>query len=59
MGLGKPKVEDFMPLIQRIEKGLLSTSTFLNQAGTLEMVNAVLSAFPTYFMGNVKLPPTV
>jgi hypothetical protein len=59
MGLSKPKVEDFLPFIQRIKKRLLSTSTFLNQAGRLEMVNAVLSALPTFFMGNIKLPPTI
>jgi hypothetical protein len=46
------------PLIQRIEKRLLSTSTYLNQAGRLEIVNEVLSALSTYFMGNVKLSPT-
>jgi hypothetical protein len=59
MGPSKPKVDDFLPLIQRIEKRLLSTSTFLNQAGRIEMVNAVLSALPTFFKGNVKFPPSV
>jgi hypothetical protein len=59
MGPSKPKVDDFLPLIQRIEKRLLSTSIFINQASRLEMVNAVLLALPTFFMGNVKLPPTV
>jgi hypothetical protein len=43
MGLGKPKVEDFMPLVQRIEKILLSASTFLNQAGRL-VRNQVISS---------------
>jgi hypothetical protein len=46
-------------LVQKIKKRLLSTSIFLNQAGRLEMVNAVLSALPTFFMGNMKLPPSV
>jgi hypothetical protein len=59
MGLSKPKLEDFLPLVQRIEKRLLSTSTFLNQAGRVEMVNVVLSTLPTFFMGNVKLPPSI
>jgi hypothetical protein len=59
MGLSKPKLEDFLPLVQRIEKRLLSTSTFLNQAARLEMVNVVLSTLPTFFMGNVKLPPSI
>jgi hypothetical protein len=59
MGPSKPKSEDFLPLIQRIEKRLLSTSMFLNQAGRLEMVNSVLSALPTYYMGNLKLLPSI
>jgi hypothetical protein len=59
MGPSKPKTEDFLPLIQRIERRLLSTSMFLNQAGRLEMVNSVLSALPTFYMGNLKLPPSI
>jgi hypothetical protein len=59
MDPSKPKTEDFLPLVQRIERRLLSTSMFLNQAGKLEMVNSVLSALPTFFMGNLKLPPSI
>jgi hypothetical protein len=32
MGLTKPRVEDFLPLVQRIERRLSSTSNFLTQA---------------------------
>jgi len=35
----KPKIEDFLPLVQRVERRLISTSLFLSQAGKLEMVN--------------------
>jgi hypothetical protein len=59
MGTTKPKVDDFISLLQRIERRLASTSNFLNQEGGLEMVNSVLSALPTFFMGKVKLPPLV
>jgi hypothetical protein len=59
MGLTKPRVEDFLPLVQRIERRLSSTSNFLTHAGRLEMVNSVFSALPTFYMGKVKLPPTV
>jgi hypothetical protein len=59
MGPNKPKVEDFFPLVQRMERRLVSTSNFLTQAGKLEMVNSVLSALPTFFMSTLKLPPTI
>jgi hypothetical protein len=52
-------MEDFIPLVQRIERRLVSTSNFLTQAGRLEMVNSVLSALLTFFMGKIKLPPSV
>jgi hypothetical protein len=42
LGLTKPKVDDFLPIVNRIEKRLTSTSMLLNQAGKLEMVNSVL-----------------
>jgi hypothetical protein len=48
MGTTKPKVDDFIPLVQRIEGRLVFTSNFLNQVGRLEMVNSVLSALPTF-----------
>jgi hypothetical protein len=59
MGMTKPKLEDFLSLVQRTERRLISTSTFLTQVGRLEMVNCVLSAILTFYMGKIKLPPTV
>jgi hypothetical protein len=54
MGTTRTKVDDFIPLIRRIERRLVSTSSFLNQAGRLKMVNSVLSALPTFFGGQLK-----
>jgi hypothetical protein len=48
-----------LPLVWRIERRLVSTSSFLNQVGRLKMVNLVLSALPIFFMSNIKLPPTI
>jgi hypothetical protein len=59
MGLTKLRVEDFLTLVQRIERRLSSTSNFLTQAGRLEMVKSIFSSLPTFYMGKVKLPPTM
>jgi hypothetical protein len=59
LGLRKPNLEAFLPLIQRIERRLASTSIFLSQAGRLQMVNAVFSSLPTYYMCTLKLPKNV
>jgi hypothetical protein len=59
LGLRKPNLEAFLPLIQKIERRLASTSIFLSQAGRIQMVNALFSSLPTYYMCTPKLPKTV
>jgi hypothetical protein len=59
LGPNKPNVDDMLPLVQRIERRLVSTSNFLTQAGRLELVNSVLSSLPTFFMSVTKLPPII
>lgn len=44
MGLTKPKLESFLPLVQKIERRLSSTSQFLSLAGRLQMVNTLFSS---------------
>lgn len=48
MGMTKPNLSSFVPLIQKIEKRLSSTSMFLSLVGRLQMVNSVFSSLPTY-----------
>lgn len=55
MGTSKPNLEHFIPLLQRIEKRLTCTSTFLSQAGKLEMVNSVFSSSAIYYTTTLKL----
>ena len=50
LGLTKPKVEDFLPLVNKCERRLACTSSFLSQAGKLELTNAVLTALPTFHL---------
>jgi hypothetical protein len=59
LGLKRPNMRAFLPLIQKIEKRFVSTSIFLSQAGRLQMVNAVFFSLPTYYMCTLKLPKTV
>lgn len=55
LGTTKPKVEAFLPLVQRIEKRLTCTSTFLTQGGKLEMVNSVFSSTAIYHYSTIKM----
>jgi hypothetical protein len=59
LGLTKPKVEDFLPLVSRCERRLVSTSLFLSQAGRLQITNSVFSSLPTFYMCTFLLHVTV
>jgi hypothetical protein len=59
LGLSKPLVKDYAPLICRIERRLSASSQFLSYAGRLQLVNSVISSLPTYYMCSLKLPLTV
>jgi hypothetical protein len=52
----KPSIQDCLPLAERVERRLVSTSIFLIQGGKLELVNTVLSSMPTFFMCSIKVP---
>lgn len=56
LGTTRPKIEDFAPLMNQMERRLSATSTFLGLSGKVELTKAVLSALPTYTMCTLKLP---
>jgi hypothetical protein len=59
LSLNKPTVQDCLPLVDRVERRLISTSIFLNQGGKLQMVNYVLSSLPTFYMCSMKMPQDI
>lgn len=56
MGTTKPRVEDYMPLMDKIERRLSACSSLFSCSGRLEMVNSVLTSTTTYAMCTLKLP---
>jgi len=59
LGLTKPKIVDFLPLVTRCERRLTCTSVYLSQAGRLEFTNSIFAALPIYFMSTFQLHKTV
>lgn len=59
LGPTKPRVIDFSPLVNRCERRLVATSTFLNQAGRLEVTNSIFTALPTFCMSTFLLQQTI
>jgi hypothetical protein len=55
LGTTKPSIEHFIPLVQKIERRLTCTSSFLSQGGKLEMVNSVFSSSAMFYTGSLKL----
>lgn len=56
----KLNLADFQPLIARIDKRLVGwRGRLLTHGGRLILVNAVLSALPSYMMGTILLPKSV
>jgi len=59
LSLAKPKLDDFLPVVNKFESRLANISSFLSQAGRLEPTNSVFTALPTYCMSTLLLPPTI
>jgi hypothetical protein len=56
MGTTKPCIRDMSPLIDRVERRLSATSSFLSYGDGLVFVNSVLSSLPTFFMLTLRNP---
>jgi hypothetical protein len=59
LSLTKPTTADFWPLATKCERRLVTFSSFLSEAGRLELTNAVLTTLPTFAMCSFLLPKTV
>ncbi len=56
LGTSRPKVVDFSPLTDRIERRLTASSAFLSYGDRLTLVNSIMSSLPTYYMCSLSLP---
>lgn len=59
LGTTKPSIQEFTPLLNRIERRLSGFSRLLSYDGRLILVNSVMTALPTFYMCSLKLPPQV
>jgi hypothetical protein len=57
--LTKPSVADFWPLVTKCERRLVAFSSFLNEAGRLQLTNAILTALPMFAMCSYLIPKTI
>jgi hypothetical protein len=59
LGTTKPSIQDFSPLLNRIERRMSGFSRLLSYDGRLILVTFVLSVLPTFYMCSLKIPPQV
>jgi hypothetical protein len=59
MGTTKPKIDELVPLMDRVEHRLSACSTWLSYFGRLEMINSAITPITTYAMCTIKLPKGV
>jgi hypothetical protein len=58
MGTTKPKVEDFSPLVNKIDRIISAIVSWLSMAGRATWVDFVVSSIPIYTMCSVKMHVT-
>lgn len=56
LGTTRPSVQEFVPILTRMEKRLMGISKLLTYAGCLILVNSVFSVLPTFYMCTLKIP---
>lgn len=59
LSISRPSVADFWPLVIKCERRLVSVSSFLSEAGRLQLTNAVFTALPTFAICTFRLPKTI
>jgi hypothetical protein len=59
LGITKPTLEHFLPMVSRVERRLGGIADFLDYGGKLLMVKSVLSSLPIFFMCCLDIPVSV
>nr|XP_045086367.1 uncharacterized protein LOC120967116 [Aegilops tauschii subsp. strangulata] len=56
VGTTRPKMLDFMPLVDCMERRMIASSSFLNQGERLQFLNSALSSMPIFFLCSLAVP---
>jgi hypothetical protein len=59
LGLTKPSIKHFLPMVQRVQRILCGIADFMNYGGKLLMVKSVLASLPIFFMCCLDVPVTI
>lgn len=59
LGTTRPTVEEYLPLVNGLERRMMGLNKLFSYSGRLLLVNSVLSSLPTYYLCTLKVPPGV
>jgi hypothetical protein len=59
LGITKPTLEHFFPMVSRVERRLGGIADFLDYGGKILMVKSVMSSLPIFFMCCLDIPVSV
>src|SRR3954468_4588592 len=59
MGITKPTIKDMSPLIDRVERRLSATASFLSYGDRLVLVNSMISSMPLHYLCSLEIPKGV
>jgi hypothetical protein len=57
LGTTKPTVQDLMPLVDRIERRVSTTSMLMSYSGKVSLINSLLTSIATFTMCSIQLHP--
>ena len=59
VGTTKPRVQDLVPVVDRVERRLSANSSLLSQGARLQLLVSVLTSLPIYFLCSLSLPAAI
>ena len=59
LGTTRPRIIDFMPLVDSVERRLSVSSAMLKQGSRLQLLTSVLTSMPIYFLCSLHIPPGI
>ena len=59
MGSTRPKVEEFMPMVPRLDRRLSGIATMMSYSGRLTHLKAIVIALPIFAMCCIRVPFTI
>jgi hypothetical protein len=59
LSMNKPTVQDCLPMVNKVERRLVSTSLLLSQGAKLQLVNSIMSSLATFYLYSRKVPISI